>query len=82
LPLILPPVVTAYFLLLVFGKTAPLGCFLNNTFGIFLAFRWTGAVLAAAFMAFPLMVRAIRLAVDAAKSKLEQAATTLGAGAI
>ena len=82
LPLILPPVVTGYVLLLVFGQTAPVGRFLNDTFGIVLAFRWTGAVLAAAVMAFPLMVRAIRLAIEAVDPKLEQAATTLGAGPI
>jgi molybdate transport system permease protein len=69
-------------LLLVFGQTAPVGRFLNDTFGIVLAFRWTGAVLAAAVMAFPLMVRAIRLAIEAVDPKLEQAATTLGAGPI
>jgi molybdate transport system permease protein len=82
LPLILPPVVTGYVLLLVFGQTAPVGRFLNDTFGIVLAFRWTGAVLAAAVMAFPLMVRAIRFAIEAVDPKLEQAATTLGAGPI
>lgn len=79
LPLILPPVVTGYLLLLTFGRRAPVGGFLEQTFGIVLAFRWTGAALAAGIMAFPLMVRAIRLAIEAVDPKLEQAAGTLGA---
>lgn len=79
LPLILPPVATGYILLLLFGRRGPVGEFLEQTFGIVLAFRWTGAVLAAAVMAFPLMVRAIRLAIEAVDPKLEQAARTLGA---
>lgn len=79
LPLILPPVVTGYMLLLAFGRRGPLGGFLEETFGLVLAFRWTGAALAAAVMAFPLMVRAIRLAIEAVDPKLEQAAATLGA---
>ena len=79
LPLILPPVVTGYLLLITFGKRAPVGAFLYDTFGLVLAFRWTGAALAAAIMAFPLMVRAIRLAIEAVDPKLEQAAATLGA---
>ncbi len=79
LPLVLPPVVTGYVLLLWFGRRAPIGEFLENTFGLVLAFRWTGAVLAAAIMAFPLMVRSIRLAIEAVDPKLEQAAETLGA---
>jgi len=79
LPLILPPVVTGYVLLLMFGRRGPLGSFLEETFGLVLAFRWTGAALAAAIMAFPLMVRAIRLAVEAVDPKLEEAAATLGA---
>ena len=79
LPLILPPVVTGYVLLLAFGRRGPLGGFLEETFGLVLAFRWTGAALAAAVMAFPLMVRAIRLAIEAVDPKLEQAAATLGA---
>ncbi|WP_069298436.1 molybdate ABC transporter permease subunit [Neptunicoccus sediminis] len=78
LPLILPPVVTGYLLLLSFGTQAPLGGFLQD-FGIVFAFRWTGAALAAAVMGFPLMVRAIRLSLDAVDPKLEQAAATLGA---
>ena len=79
LPLILPPVVTGYLLLLTFGRTGPVGGALYDWFGITLAFRWTGAALAAAIMAFPLMVRAIRLSVEAVDPKLEQAAATLGA---
>ena len=79
LPLILPPVVTGYLLLLTFGRRAPVGEWLAETFGLVLAFRWTGAVLAAAVMAFPLMVRAIRLAIEAVDPGLEQAASTLGA---
>jgi molybdate transport system permease protein len=79
LPLILPPVVTGYLLLLTFGRMGPVGGFLYDTFGITLAFRWTGAALAAAVMAFPLMVRAIRLSVEAVDPRLEQAAATLGA---
>lgn len=79
LPLILPPVVTGYLLLLTFGRKGVIGGFLAESLGIVLAFRWTGAVLAAAVMAFPLMVRAIRLAVEAVDPKLEQAASTLGA---
>ncbi|MEY4982588.1 MAG: hypothetical protein RIR62_854 [Pseudomonadota bacterium] len=79
LPLILPPVVTGYVLLLTFGRRGPAGAWLESWFGIVLSFRWTGAVLAAAVMAFPLMVRAIRLAVEAVDPKLEQAAATLGA---
>lgn len=80
LPLVLPPVVTGYLLLITFGRRAPVGQFLENTFGLVLAFRWTGAGLAAAVMAFPLMVRAIRLAIEAVDPKLEEAAATLGAG--
>ena len=79
LPLILPPVVTGYLLLLTFGRRGTVGQYLDQWFGIVLAFRWTGAALAAAVMAFPLMVRAIRLAIEAVDPKLEQAAATLGA---
>lgn len=79
LPLVLPPVVTGYLLLLTFGRRGPVGAFLADTFGIVLAFRWTGAALAAAIMGFPLMVRAIRLAVEAVDSRLEEASATLGA---
>jgi molybdate transport system permease protein len=79
LPLILPPVVTGYLLLLTFGRRGPVGEFLESWFGIVFAFRWTGAALAAGIMAFPLMVRAIRLAIEAVDPKLERAAGTLGA---
>ncbi|WP_192964752.1 molybdate ABC transporter permease subunit [Phycobacter azelaicus] len=78
LPLILPPVVTGYLLLLIFGTQGPVGGLLQEL-GIVLAFRWTGAALAAAIMGFPLMVRAIRLSIEAVDPKLEQAAATLGA---
>ena len=79
LPLIMPPVVTGYLLLIGFGRRGPIGSFLYDTFGILLSFRWTGAVLAAAVMGLPLMVRAIRLSLEAVDRKLEQAAGTLGA---
>lgn len=79
LPLILPPVVTGYLLLLTFGARGAIGEWLQETFGLVLAFRWTGAVLAAAIMAFPLLVRALRLAIESVDPKLEQAAATLGA---
>ena len=78
LPLILPPVVTGYLLLLTFGTTGPVGGLLEKV-GIVFAFRWTGAALAAGVMAFPLMVRAIRLSIEAVDPKLEEAAATLGA---
>lgn len=78
LPLILPPVVTGYVLLTLFGTQGPIGGFLKQ-FGIVFAFSWTGAVLAAAVMAFPLMVRAIRLSIESADYRLEEAARTLGA---
>jgi molybdate transport system permease protein len=79
LPLVLPPVVTGYLLLVLFGRQGPLGGMLFDLFGITLAFRWTGAALAAGIMAFPLMVRAIRLGFEAVDQGLEQAAATLGA---
>lgn len=79
LPLILPPVVTGYLLLLTFGRKGWVGQWLDQWFGIVFAFRWTGAALAAAVMAFPLMVRAMRLAIEAVDPRLEQAAGTLGA---
>ncbi len=79
LPLILPPVVTGYLLLATFGRKGPVGAALEEWFGLVFAFRWTGAALAAAVMAFPLMVRAIRLAIEAVDPRLEQAAATLGA---
>lgn len=78
LPLVLPPVVTGYLLLVLFGVQGPLGRLLEPM-GLGLAFRWTGAALAAAVMAFPLLVRAIRLGIEAIDPKLEEAATTLGA---
>ena len=78
LPLILPPVVTGYLLLLTFGTQGPIGGPLHSM-GITFAFRWTGAALAAAVMAFPLMVRAMRLSIEAVDPKLEQAAASLGA---
>ncbi|MCB6179307.1 molybdate ABC transporter permease subunit [Rhodobacter sp. Har01] len=79
LPLILPPVVTGYLLLVTFGRKGTVGLYLDQWFGIVFAFRWTGAALAAGIMAFPLMVRAIRLAIEAVDPRLEQAAGTLGA---
>ncbi|MCC5972684.1 MAG: molybdate ABC transporter permease subunit [Rubellimicrobium sp.] len=79
LPLILPPVVTGYLLLVVLGRRGYVGQVLDDWFGIVLSFRWTGAAVAAAVMAFPLMVRAIRLAVEAVDPKIEEAASTLGA---
>ena len=79
LPLILPPVVTGYILLLEFGRRGPIGAFLAEQFGIVLSFRWTGAALACAIMGFPLLVRAIRLSIEAVDVKVEEAAGTLGA---
>ena len=79
LPLILPPVVTGYLLLLSFGRRGPIGAFLDQHFGIVFSFRWTGAALACAVMAFPLLVRSIRLSIEAVDRKLEEAAGTLGA---
>ncbi|MFP4327519.1 MAG: molybdate ABC transporter permease subunit [Paracoccaceae bacterium] len=81
LPLILPPVVTGYLLLLTFGPRGPAGALLEPL-GIVFAFRWTGAALAAAVMAFPLMVRAMRLSIEAVDPKLEQASATLGASPV
>ena len=78
LPLVLPPVVTGYLLLMAFGRTAPLGRALEAV-GLQLAFHWSGAVLAAMIMGFPLMVRAMRLAIEAVDPKLEEAASSLGA---
>ncbi len=78
LPLVVPPVVTGYLLLLTFGTRGPVGALLAK-FGIVFAFRWTGAALAAAIMGFPLMVRAIRLSLEAIDTRLEAAASTLGA---
>jgi molybdate transport system permease protein len=79
LPLVLPPVVTGYILLLTFGKRGLVGPFLADHFGLVFSFRWTGAALASAVMAFPLMVRAIRLSIEAIDRRLEEAAGTLGA---
>ncbi len=79
LPLILPPVVTGFLLLILFGRRGPVGAFLNDWFGIVLSFRWTGAALACGVMGFPLMVRSIRLSIEAVDRKLEEAAGTLGA---
>jgi molybdate transport system permease protein len=79
LPLVLPPVVTGYLLLILFGRRGPIGAFLADNFGIVFSFRWTGAALACGVMGFPLMVRAIRLSIEAVDRKLEQAAGTLGA---
>lgn len=80
LPLVVPPVVTGWLLLLAFGATGPAGRFLADTLGLTFMFRWTGAALASAVMALPLMVRAIRLSLEAVDRRLEQAARTLGAG--
>jgi molybdate transport system permease protein len=82
LPLILPPVVTGYLLLLTFGKRGPVGAFLDQYFGIVFSFRWTGAALACGVMAFPLMVRAIRLSIETVDRRLEAAAGTLGANPV
>ncbi len=79
LPLVLPPVVTGYVLLLLFGRYGPLGRLLRESVGLVFSFRWTGAALASAVVAFPLMVRAIRLSVEAVDRGLEDAASTLGA---
>ncbi|WP_434723310.1 molybdate ABC transporter permease subunit [Mesorhizobium sp. RIZ17] len=79
LPLILPPVVTGYLLLLTFGRRGPAGAFLAEHFGIVFSFRWTGAALACGVMGFPLMVRAIRLSIEAVDRRIEAAAGTLGA---
>jgi molybdate transport system permease protein len=79
LPLILPPVVTGFLLLIVFGRRGVLGEFLGEYFGIVFSFRWTGAALACAIMGFPLMVRSMRLSIEAIDSRLEEAAGTLGA---
>ena len=78
LPLVLPPVVTGFLLLVLFGRRGPIGGFLAD-FGIVFSFRWTGAALAGAIMGFPLMVRAMRLSIEAVDRRLESAASTLGA---
>ena len=78
LPLVLPPVVVGFALLVLFGRHGPIGAWLEEWFGIVFAFRWTGAALAAAIMGFPLMVRAIRLSFEAIDRRLETVARTLG----
>lgn len=80
LPLVLPPVVVGYLLLVAMGRQGPIGRWLYDWFGLSFSFSWRGAALAAAVVSFPLMVRAIRLALEAVDSRLEQAARTLGAG--
>ncbi len=80
LPLVVPPVVTGWLLLILFGARGPVGGWLESWFGISVMFRWTGAAIAAAIMAMPLMVRAIRLSIEAVDRRLEEAAATLGAG--
>jgi molybdate transport system permease protein len=79
LPLVLPPVVTGYLLLISFGRRAPIGAFLYEHFGIVFSFRWTGAALACGIMGFPLLIRPIRLAIEAIDRRFEDAAATLGA---
>ncbi|AYG61166.1 molybdate ABC transporter permease subunit [Rhizobium jaguaris] len=79
LPLILPPVVTGFILLILFGRKGPIGALLDQYLGIVFSFRWTGAALACGIMGFPLMVRSIRLSIEAVDRKLEEAAGTLGA---
>src|SRR5438067_3016483 len=79
MPLVLPPVVTGYLLLISFGRRGAVGAFLADHFGIVFSFRWTGAALACGIMGFPLLVRPIRLAIEAIDRRLEDAAATLGA---
>jgi molybdate transport system permease protein len=79
LPLVVPPVVTGYFLLRLFGQRGPIGSWLNQYLGLQFSFRWTGAALAAAVMAFPLIVRAVELGLDHVDRRVEDAAATLGA---
>lgn len=79
LPLVLPPVVVGYFLLLAFGRRGPIGAFIEEYLGITFIFRWTGAALACAVMGLPLLVRAVRQSLDAVDRGLEAAAATLGA---
>jgi molybdate transport system permease protein len=79
LPLVLPPVVTGWLLLLAFAPTGPVGRWLETWFGVSVLFRWSGAAIAAAVMALPLMVRAIRLSIESVDRRLESAARTLGA---
>jgi molybdate transport system permease protein len=82
LPLVLPPVVTGYLLLVSFGRKGPIGAFLHDYFGVVFSFHWTGAALACGVMGFPLLVRPIRLALEAIDRKLEDAAATLGANSV
>jgi molybdate transport system permease protein len=82
LPLVLPPAVTGYLLLIWFGRRGLVGAFLYDTFGIVFSFRWTGAALACGVMGFPLLVRAIRLSFEAIDRRLEDASATLGANAL
>ncbi len=82
LPLVLPPVVTGYLLLISFGRRGPIGAFLYDHFGIVFSFRWTGAALSCGIMGFPLMIRPIRLALEAIDLRLEDAASTLGANGV
>ncbi|MBM3514051.1 MAG: molybdate ABC transporter permease subunit [Alphaproteobacteria bacterium] len=79
LPLVLPPVVTGYLLLLTFGRNGPVGLWLYDWFGVTVAFRWTGAVIAAAVMGLPLMVTGMRLSLESVDRRIEMAARTLGA---
>jgi len=79
-PLVIPPVAVGYILLVLFGRNGAIGAWLYETFGIVIAFTWKGAALASAVMAFPLMVRAIRLALELVDRRIETAARTLGAG--
>jgi molybdate transport system permease protein len=79
LPLVLPPVVTGYLLLISFGRRGAVGSFLADTFGIVFSFRWTGAALACGIMGFPLLVRPMRISLEAIDRRLEDAAATLGA---
>ena len=80
LPLVVPPVVTGWLLLIAFGPNGPVGALLERWFGVSVLFRWTGAAIAAGIMALPLMVRAMRLSIEAVDLRLESAARTLGAG--
>jgi molybdate transport system permease protein len=82
LPLVMPPVATGYILLILFGRRGVLGAFLAEQLGIVFAFRWTGAALACAVMGFPLMVRSMRLSIEAVDRRLEAAAATLGASRV
>src|SRR5258708_7870699 len=82
LPLVMPPVVTGYILLILFGRRGPIGVFLADWFGIVFAFRWTGAALASGVMGMPLIVRSIRLSIEAVARRLENAAPPLGAGPV